>query len=179
VIRDGLALMESHKRHGMDSRIFTQTYHRIVSEMLRCGEAYENYTIARYQDIVAAPREAMASIYRFVGLDLSEIQRVRFQLKSTVQEDGSAKNYGEHDRTLVWYELDDTERHLHGDVNRNQIANLSTEDKELFLNKDAGLMESLGYATQEAVPRGFPDRGVFNVGRGRRQMQWDEKNGAG
>jgi hypothetical protein len=37
------------------------------------------------------------------------------------------------------------ERHSHGGINRQQIANLTTENEKRFSEKHAKQMESLGY----------------------------------
>lgn len=145
VVRNGLALLEGHLRRGKDCEKFTNFYHQIVKEMIRCRDHYENFLVVRYEDILKSPQGIMSSIYRFVDLDLDKVNRVRFQLKSTVQEDGTALELGEEDRALRWYSIEEMDRHFKFDANENQIAKLSASQVDTFMKRNGEFMEKLGY----------------------------------
>jgi len=145
VIRDGLALLESHLRRGAKLESFIEFFHEIATEMLACRDRYSNYIIVKYEDIIDAPLEMMEKIYKFANLNLQEVKQVRFQVKSTVKRDGSADNLGKRDRALVWYELENIKEHIQSGVNTNQINKLSNEQIDKFIKKNKEVMEKLGY----------------------------------
>jgi len=53
IVRDGLALLESHLRRGAKLESFIDFFHQVATKMLACRDHYSNYMIVRYEDIIA------------------------------------------------------------------------------------------------------------------------------
>lgn len=148
LVRDGFALCEGYKRRGWSAREFAAMYARVCSKMLADEKRYDNYHIARFEDMVADPVGFTKKMYSLAGLDIGRLARVRLQAKRTMDSSG-ARRYtfgGDKDREIRWFSLDEVPAYIRGDVNRNQASNLTDEDKRDVLAAAGPVMETLGYS---------------------------------
>jgi len=148
IIRDGLALLEGHIRRGRSPEEFAIFYRAFVEEVFRLKKDKEKFLLVRYEDLIQDPMRVLDTVYRFVKLEIEDLDHIRFQLKSTVQTDGSSLDLGKNDRSLRWYPLSRIQDHLTPNVNQNQILKLDDDHKEIFLRENMTFLKELGYSTE-------------------------------
>ena len=142
---NGLAVVEGMVRRGTDPEWFGALYQNVASKMLECEERMGSYHILRFEEILERPRAAMTEIYRKVRLDLSEVKKVRFQVKGVMTAEGDRVLSGDYDRQVVWYDMEDMESHISPDIDRIQVDRLDPGAREKFLSTAGDMMERLGY----------------------------------
>jgi hypothetical protein len=146
LVRNGLALCESFVRRGADAKDVGIMYQKICQKMLRDADCLDNYQIIRFEDMITNPVATIKQIYDCVRLDLSEVPKFKLQSKLSMNEDGVREyTFGSKDRTIQWFSMDQLNGYLRKDVNQNQIAQLSSSDKDIFLEHAQTSMEQLGY----------------------------------
>jgi hypothetical protein len=146
IVRNGLAVCEGHVRRGRTADEFARMYSQLVTRMVEDAARWEDYHVIRFEDMISHPVSLLHKIYRLAGLDVEKVQKVRLQLKATVDRQGRHGLAGGYDRQVVWYDLDDLASHFRPDVNENQIRQLSPQAREAFLRIAQVSMERLGYS---------------------------------
>jgi hypothetical protein len=145
LVRNGLAVCEGQVRRGRTAEKFGIMYKRLVTKMLEDAARLENYHIIRFEDMISDPLRLLDKIYQLAGLSVNELQKVRLQLKPTLDRQGHHGLAGGYDRQVIWYDLDDLDSHFRPEVDDNQISQLAPGDREAFLRIAQVTMERLGY----------------------------------
>lgn len=147
LVRDPLALYESHRRRGITNGIqaFSDFYERIAQRMLADAQTIENYHIVRFEDIIADPIEVMQHLYELVALDFSKIRKVRFKAKAHLQPNGShgtPYTSGKH----YWFDFDEVHQILDPDINKRQRNQLPANERAELSERLQTVRQQLGYA---------------------------------
>jgi hypothetical protein len=146
LVRNGFALCEGFMRRGWSVERFGRLYHRVGQAMLNDVENRENYMLVRFEDMLADPVGELENICRHAHLDFDRIRRVRLQAKASMNQSGERKRtFGSTNREVQWFPPDQVRSRFRQDVNENQIARLSEEEKKQFLTFTRPLMERFGY----------------------------------
>lgn len=152
LVRHPLALAESRLRRG-------QTIDRVVDQLLIIGEKmmsdsrqYSNYHLIKFEDMLSAPRGFLTNLYKTVDLNLSDVNHIRFQNKTSAMRNDSRDLKGE-DRSIRWYPINDFEQHFHVDINDTQIASIPAETRQLLETKLAPLINAFGYEALEPIKK--------------------------
>lgn len=145
LVRNGLAVCEGHVRRGRTAEEFGHMYKRLVTRMLEDAARLEYYHIVRFEDMISDPLRLLDKIYQLAGLSVNELQKVRLQLKPTVDRRGHHGLAGGYDRQVIWYDVDDLHSHFRPEVDENQVSQLAPGDREAFLRIAQVTMEHLGY----------------------------------
>jgi hypothetical protein len=148
LVRDGLALCEGFIRRGFTAERFGKMYQRVVSQMIEDAEKRPNYHLIRFEDLISEPEKEIHSLYNCLKLDLAPGQKFRLQAKKSMDKDGNRRYMfgGEKDREMHWFEMSELRGQFRPDVNDNQIARLSPEDKTTCLKYIGEVMSYFGYA---------------------------------
>lgn len=92
-----------------------------------------NYRLIRFEDLLHDPADTLRTVYEFAGLDINEIEKFKLQAKKSMGQDGQRSyTFGNQEKAVQWYNLDELSQHLRQDVNENQIARLSQANKTAF-----------------------------------------------
>jgi hypothetical protein len=147
IVRNGLALCEGYVRRGWSANEFGEIYEKVCEKMIEQSRELDNYHIVKFEDMVSDPIFFMKSIYEYSRLDMSKISKVRLQAKRSTDKEGVRKYTfgGVKDRETHWFDIEDIKEFIRPDVNDNQIAQLSHEEKNQFLERAYGSMKELGY----------------------------------
>jgi hypothetical protein len=128
IVRNGLALCEGHIRRGVKAEKIATRYQLGCQKMLRDAEKFPNYHIFKFEDIVERPLESLQDVYKCADLDLSQVSKIRLETKRVIGKDGEHKFvHNTAAKQLVWYERDTFGQHFVPDVNKNQIARLTSQ----------------------------------------------------
>jgi hypothetical protein len=147
LVRNGLALCDGYVRRKWSAENFAYTYNAVIEKMLKCEMEMPNYHIVRYEEMVKQPSDFLKEIYRLAELDLQKIKKIRLQSKPMLTHDGKHILSQGSDRQVFWYDLCDLHKHIRSDIDKNQIAHLSAQDKDIFLTIAGRTMEKLKYST--------------------------------
>ena len=147
LVRDGLALCEGFMRRGWTVERFGKMYARVCNQMIEESKWMPRYHILRFEDILDNPAAAIEEAYEWLGLEMLPGMKFRLQSKRSMDKNGQ-RSYlfgGEKDREVFWFPMEELKEHLRPDVNQNQIAQLSKQDKEVCLDLIREPMEYFGY----------------------------------
>ena len=146
LVRNGFAICEGHARRGYDLETIAKNYEKGCLLMLEHSQAISNYHIVRYEDMIASPLETLKKIYRLAGLDIAQVKKIRLQDKRVVEKDGSHPVVHQAEwKKMIWYDLDELDKHFRRDANENQIRRLTEEQKSLILKHCSASLEKFGY----------------------------------
>jgi hypothetical protein len=149
LVRNGLAVCEGFMRRGKWSpERFGKMYEQICQKMIEDASRLDNYFLVRFEDMVATPLAFMDRIYSYANLDIDPVNKVRLQAKASMDRQGVRQytvNNASQDREVRWFSREELADYFRPDVNDNQIARLSEEDKEIFLHYAHNSMAHFGY----------------------------------
>lgn len=146
LVRNGLALCEGYIRRGFTAEDFGMMYEKVCQRMIHDVGGVDNYYVVRFEDMISDPATFIKEVYKYLGLDVSTVTRFRLQAKKSTAKDGTRQyTFGGADRETHWFALDELGHYLRKDVNENQIARLSVQDKRTFLQQAQTSMEYFGY----------------------------------
>jgi hypothetical protein len=147
LVRNGFALCEGFMRRGWTAERFGSMYEKVCQQMIDDVGQMDNYYIVRFEDIILDPVNLVKEIYNYANLEINSVTKFRLQAKRSMNKDGT-RNYtfgGSHDRETQWFPLEQLNNGFRKDVNENQIARLSQEDREIFLSYANQAMVHLDY----------------------------------
>jgi hypothetical protein len=145
LVRNGLAICEGYIRRGGAAEKTAHIFKSVAEKMLQYQAQMPNYHMVRYEDMVTRPLEFIYKIYKYAGLDVKQLNKIRLQSKKVMNYFGKRNLLKGSDREVFWYKLSDLHQHIKPDINENQIRQLSVDDKAKFLSIAGGAMEKLGY----------------------------------
>jgi hypothetical protein len=145
LIRNGLAICEGYIRRGRTAEKTGYIYKIVAEKMLKYQAQMPNYHIVRYEDMVKHPLNFVYEIFKYAGLDVKQLSKIRLQSKRVMDATGKRDLLKGSDRQVFWYKLSDLHKHIKPDINENQIRRLSVDDKAKFLSVAGGTMEKLEY----------------------------------
>lgn len=146
LIRDGFALCEGFIRRGWSVERFGQMYKRVGQKMIQDAQRKENYLIVRFEDLIDDPLATLQKVYTAAGLDLNQVEMFRLQAKLSMDKDGKRQYaFGADDRETRWFPFEELSAQFRRDVNENQRARLTPQNKEQFLALAKDTMGYFGY----------------------------------
>jgi hypothetical protein len=146
IVRNGLALCESHLRRGASVEEVGRLFDRVASRMLYYERVMDNFQVVHFEDLIRDPVEVLEGAYAFARLDKRCVKKVRLQVKTKTNALGRRVLNAERDRQLIWYDFDELEEYFDPEINDHQIARLRNRDREAFLSVVGETMHRLGYA---------------------------------
>ena len=146
LVRNGLALCESHLRRGASVEEVGRLFDRVASRMLHYNRVMDNFQIVHFEELIRDPVEIIKGAYAFAHLDKHKVGKVRLQVKTKTSASGKRVLNAEKDRQLIWYDFDELGEYFDPEINDHQIARLRNRDREAFLSVAGGTMHRLGYA---------------------------------
>ncbi len=122
-------------------------YAAVCQQMIQDAEKTDNYIIVRFEDLVSEAIPTLEKIYTFLDLDINDVAKFRLQAKRSMNQDGTRSySFGQgDDREIQWFNLEAIPNSFRQNVNANQIARLSEEDKKNILSHAQGAMNHFGY----------------------------------
>lgn len=147
LVRDGLALCESHQRRNRPASEIGFRYRVLAEKMLADSQRLPRYMLLHFEELLAHPVNCIQRIYEHAELDRSKLRDVRMQIRRVMDADGNHQLSGGDEWDVVWLDPQQLESYFQKDVNRNQAARLSSADRDAFLKEAGGTMEALGYST--------------------------------
>ena len=147
LVRNGLALSEGFLRRGWTAEEFGLLYENVCQKMIHDSTVFPNYKIVRFEDLLTDPVKVLKQIYEHSRLDVNQVSKFKLQAKPSMDKDGKRRYTfgGEVNRERHWFPLNEIPSCLRRDVNENQIAQLTDENRRLFLNGARASMEFFGY----------------------------------
>lgn len=146
LVRNGFAVCEGHLRRGYDFETIARNYERGCQRMIEDSQLIPNYHIIRYEDILEKPQEMLHLIYRYAGLDIAEVKKIRLQAKRVVSKDGSHEAVANKKwKEVVWHEIDSFHHFFQKDSNDNQIKRLTQEQKNIIVKWSEKSLKHFGY----------------------------------
>ncbi len=147
LVRNGLPLCEGYVRRGWKADEVGRMYERVCNRMIIDSKNIPRYFIVRFEDMVSSPLSFIKAVYEMAGLDINKVSKIRLQAKRSMNSNGT-RSYtfgGTKDRETHWFEIQEIDKVIRKDVNKNQAEQLSKEDRESFLKYAQRSMEYLGY----------------------------------
>jgi hypothetical protein len=156
IVRDGFAVCEGHIRRGMRPELIAERYEKGCERIIRDSGSIPNFHIIRYEEVVADPRGSFEKLYRWAGLDVESVKKVRLQHKPVMDKAGQHRSVVDESKPaspdqeprykeLHWYDLDEIGRFYRTDANENQKKRLSEEAKALIEKECRNSLEYFGY----------------------------------
>ncbi len=146
LVRNGLALCEGMMRRGYTADYAGHLYETICQRMLDDAVRINNYHIVRFEDMISDPAACIDEVYGHAHLDTASAPKFRFEAKRSTKRDGTRDfTVGSEYKRLHWFEKQELRDHFRQDVNENQIAQLSGQDRDVFLQRARRSMERFGY----------------------------------
>lgn len=146
LVRNGFALCEGHIRRGTHSARIAKLYEEGCRKIISDSKSIKNYHIFRYEDLLNEPLDTLKRIYECADLDVNQVSKIRLVTVKVITGDGKHEYVHGTDREeLIWYDLEDFGRHLHSDVNENQIRRLTEEQKQIILGHARDILEYFSY----------------------------------
>lgn len=147
LVREPVALYESHKRRGLtrSPEEFVRFYNCIGERMAGDADRLERAFIVRFEDVLQSPVETAERLYAQADLDIGRLDKLRFKSKAHFRADGSrgaAWAEGSH----RWLAFDEVNEFLVGGVNDVQAARLENQERDAVLAGTEALRKRLGYA---------------------------------
>jgi hypothetical protein len=147
LVRNGFALCEGYVRRGFKASHAGRIYNTVCQKMIHDSEHLDNYHIVRFEEMVTEPMAFLKKIYGYADLDISKVAKIRLQAKRVMDQSGS-RNYafgGNRDREVHWFDIEEIDKYIRKDINKNQMLHLSEDDKKAFLKESRGSLEYFGY----------------------------------
>lgn len=147
LIRDPLALYESHKRRGLTKspEDFARFLSAIANGMTEHSKSTPNYHLVRFEDVLADPSGSLRLLYEKAGLELSAISKVRFKAKDHLQPGGGFGSRFERGRHH-WFAPGDVNGFISADINELQISKLDPAEASKVADLTRTWRERFGYA---------------------------------
>lgn len=146
LVRNGLAVCEGFVRRGFQAAEVGRMYEAVCQRMIADAAALPNYSLVRFDQILAGPYAFIQHLYPRLRLDLGQVNLFRLQAKKSMDASGKrAYAFGEQDREVHWFKPEELKGQLRGDVDDNQIQQLPPADREAFLTAAAPSMKYFGY----------------------------------
>lgn len=146
LVRNPIALYESHKRRGLAKNVeqFSQFYNTLCKRMLEDAERLPNYHILKFETMIKEPEEVIRDLYRHANLDIAQTSQFRFKAKRFVHSDGEHKTKFER-RKHYWFDIDNLHEILEPKVNEYQNQLLSDKEIEEVMKLTSNTSIKLGY----------------------------------
>ena len=146
LVRDPLALYESHKRRGITSSVdaFVSFYGRIAERMLADAERLPTYRVVRFEELLVRPLEMIRRLYEWAGLDFDKVEKIRLKAKPHLQANGSHQTVYEKGKHY-WFEPDELFQILDPNINRYQRERLTPGERSVLCERLAPVRDRLGY----------------------------------
>lgn len=148
LVRDPIPLYESHKRNHTpvtsSPEKFASFYRQMIEKMWTDAERWDFYHILRFEDILGNPVQAIRKIYELAGLDIGQVQLMRFKAKPHMQANGShttSLQAGRH----YWLSFDEVPHMLEPEVNQHQVSKLAPQELDQIRRLTCGIRSRLGY----------------------------------
>ena len=144
--RNGFAVCEGHLRRGHTLEKIAARYEKGSRLMLEHSKSIPNYHLLRYEDLLAAPLETLKKVYRLAGVEIDRVKKVRLEDKKVMGKDGDRRTVQQGEwKKMIWYGLEEFDKHFRSDANENQIKRLTEEQKGLIRERCASSLGKLGY----------------------------------
>jgi len=151
LLRDGLAVCESHLRKNRSAREIGFRYRVLGQKMQADARRFSHYQLIRFEDLLSDPVMSVRRLYDHAGLEFDKLRDVRMQIRRVLDKDGNHRLRGGSEWDVVWSDLNGLASHFQKDVNRHQIQRLSAADRDAFLEEAGETMELLGYPTSSST----------------------------
>jgi hypothetical protein len=147
MVRNGLALCESHIRRGTDPVEAATAWRVACDQMIRYADRYESFRLIRFEDMARDPISTFDEISRHSKLDPDRIQTIRWVAKKAIDAGGRhAGADGTAEQRLEWFPKSELpERFVRG-VDSNQIRLLTDQQREMVLRVAGDTLKRLSYA---------------------------------
>ncbi|GAB5522689.1 MAG: hypothetical protein Roseis2KO_05610 [Roseivirga sp.] len=146
LVRNPVALYESHKRRGLAKNVeqFSRFYNTLCQRMLDDAARLPNYHILKFETMIGNPKEVIPDLYTKAGLDIDQVPQFRFKAKRFVHSDGEHRTKFEMSKHY-WFGIDNLYEILEPKVNDYQNQLLSEAEIEQVMKQTAAITEKLGY----------------------------------
>lgn len=146
LVRNPVALYESHKRRGLVKNVgqFSRFYNTLCQRMLDDAKRLPNYYILKFEDMIGNPKGVIADLYKHAGLDITQVSQFRFKAKRFVHSDGEHRTKFEISKHY-WFDADNLHEILEPKVNEYQNQRLSDREIEEVMKQTSAITAKLGY----------------------------------
>lgn len=146
LVRNPVALYESHKRRGLAKNVeqFSGFYNTLCQRILDDSKRLPSYRILKFETMIGDPKQTIQDLYSHADLDMKQVSQFRFKAKRFVHSDGKHRTEFER-RKHYWFDIDNLHEILEPKVNEYQNQLLSDEEIEEVLNRTGNITTKLGY----------------------------------
>ncbi|MEM8960866.1 MAG: sulfotransferase [Acidobacteriota bacterium] len=150
LVRDPVALYESHKRRGISKtpEAFAHFFNTLTMRHRHDSERFARYHLVRFEDLLADPITFVDDVYRKAELDGDKVERIRLKSKTHFRRDGSYgadRQKGAH----YWLTKDEVVSFLEPQINQLQASKLDHAERARVRHLVAEACDTLGYPTEE------------------------------
>jgi Sulfotransferase family len=138
LIRNGLAICESHVRRGESAAAYGRLYSKVCRQILADAERVSNFHLVRYEVLTNDVLAGTLDIYKRAHLDVTCVKKFRLVVGTEGHTGGDAEH-------LRWYTPQEFSEVIRPSFDAKQIAKLSHRDRDDFLCEAGEIMEKLGY----------------------------------
>jgi hypothetical protein len=146
LVRNGFAVCEGHLRRNIDINKSAELYRKSCERMIEDSKRIKNYHILKFEDIIDEPVKMLYKIYDYCDLDKGLLKKVRLATKPIVKKDGShGYIHGVAETKLLWYDIEEFSNHFDKNVNKNQIARLTKNQKKIIQEEAGQVLKYFNY----------------------------------
>lgn len=143
--RNGYALANGHKRRNNSIEATANLYCRIGKKMGDLLKKHEKSLIINFENILKDPFIVSEKLYRFISVTPTSIPKLRFKSKKIIRHENVHEvQYGEENRKY-WFDKEETASFLDPEINKKQIAHLSSSEIKVFNSIAESQLKKFGY----------------------------------
>ena len=145
VVRNGLAICESHMRRGKGVDEVSGMYKSIGNKILKYKNEKEWFEVVKFEDVISETEKVIEKVYKFCNLKMEKLGKIRMTKKPTLDETGDHEINNGSLGEIVWYNISNINNHFERDINEKQVNSIGEEKKAKFLDETEETMVKLGY----------------------------------
>ncbi|WP_416137159.1 sulfotransferase family protein [Halomonas sp. HK25] len=146
--RNGYALANGYVRRGKSVKKTGKLYSKISKEMERYSHIIPRFKMVKFEDIVDHPFEMAEELYRFLGMDPVQVEKLRFKSKKILNSKGDhTTNFGRENKKY-WVGRDEVEMIIDRNINKKQMGDLTDEQIKVFNQESGSAFDFFEYSMQ-------------------------------
>jgi len=149
--RDGLSLCEGWMRRGITASECGAVYQRCFNDLQQLQRSGVEIEFVKFEDLLEQPFETGQRLFSWLGLKVTELEKLRLNIKKSLNQSGEHTTRLGMERQLVWLDRSNIYQLLDRDINSIQADQLKASDKNAFMREARSAMEGFGYFPQAAI----------------------------
>jgi hypothetical protein len=146
LMRNGYAVCEGWMRRGASAQKVGRFYRWFGEQVIRDSDLYPNYKVVKFEDMMQAPFDTAFDLFKFTGLEPSELPKLRLKAKRVLSDGGDHETRFGDENSKYWFDREEISQMIDPTSSETQSTALSDEDRSAFEREAGPVLEHFGYA---------------------------------